>query len=415
MTCGNGLRRAPRIGRWASRLNAAPYPVSRRDRNDVPVLERLRVPSAPLPSAMAPTTVRPAPIVAEQPLLQQPVALDASGRPSSADLNAWLFAGALAHSSGGIAGWRERHSGRLSDEYPEISGYFLSAAVFADATDSAATVRAADWLAERIETNASASRRVDGAAIYNFDQGIIAAGLIKYGVRAGNARAVAAGIRAASRLRDQVDRLGHLPPLDAAGGRPDGRPATWSTVGRMHLAKTVQCLLLAAELGVRGMREAARTIIDDVSGGFTIASDALRDTSGEPNFHATCYTLEGLWIWDAANRATDHQGILHAAFEELVSHRLPSGGFPRNPGSTREQSDVHAQLVRLAALLGHASILRPSIARLRQVAVPTAHGWSVPYEPQATQLHENAWATMFAAQALALVDGPADLEWWELV
>jgi hypothetical protein len=338
-------------------------------------------------------------------------------RPTSADLFDWLFAGVLAHPSGGVAGWRERGTGRLSGEYREISGYFLSAAVFADATRTAAVIRAANWLSARIEANASASRRVDGSAIYNFDQGIIAAGLIKYGVRAGNARAVAAGVRAASRLRDQVHELGHLPTLDPAGGSPHGRPATWSTVGRLHLAKTVQCLLLAAELGVGGMREAARGIIDDLSSTFSLASDGLRDEAGRINLHATCYTLEGFWIWDAANRTTGLREILDAALGELMSHRLPSGGFPRLAGvaASREQSDVHAQVIRLAALLGCVPIVRPSVTRLRQVASPAQFGWSVPYEPQAPDVHENAWATMFAAQALALVDGSPSLDWWELI
>ena len=356
--------------------------------------------------------------VAGQPELQlQQALLGGPSRPSSADLFDWLFAGVLAHPSGGIAGWRERRTGRLSDEYPEISGYFLSAAVFADATDSAAVTRAADWLCARIEGNASASRRVDGPAVYNFDQGIIAAGLIKYGVRARNARAVAAGVRAASRLRDQVNELGHLPPLDPAAAPPDERPATWSTVGRLHLAKTVQCLLLAAELGAAGMRAAARTIVDDVSSAFSLTSDGLRDAAGKVNLHATCYALEGLWIWDAAHRTTGLDEILNTALGELLSYRLQSGGFPRLAATTasREQSDVHAQVIRLAALLGHVSTVRPSIARLRQVASPAQIGWSVPYEPQAPEVHENAWATMFAAQALALVDGPRELEWWELI
>jgi hypothetical protein len=373
----------------------------------VRVLERLRVYSVPVPSSAA---VQAAPLVAGPELHRRPSVLASLRRPSSADLYEWLFTGALVHPSGGVAGWRERRSGRLSDEYPEITGYFLSAAVVADATGSTAAMRAADWLCARIEANASASRRVDGSAIYNFDQGIIAAGLIKYGVRADNARAVEAGIRAAS-------RLGHLPTLDPNAGLPHGRPATWSTVGRLHLAKTVQCLLLAAELGVAGMHEAARRIIDDLSDTFSLSSDGLRNENGQVNLHATCYALEGFWIWDAANRTTGLHEILHSALGELVSYRLPSGGFPRLAvgAASREQSDVHSQAIRLAALLGRASSVEPSIERLRQVASPAQVGWSVPYEPQSPEVHENAWATMFAAQALALVDGPPDLEWWELI
>lgn len=395
-------------------LNRPTHPVLTGGRNDVPVLERLRVSPGAVPSTTR-SKVRFASNEATGPYLPDLEDLRCEpSRPSSADLFDWVLGGVLSHPSGGIAGWRERRTGRLSDEYPEISGYFLSAAVCADATGSAAAIRAADWLTERIDSNALASRRVDGSAIYNFDQGIIAAGLIKYGVRAGKARAVAAGIRVASRLRDQLEQHGHLPTFDPAAGPPVGRPATWSTVGRLHLAKTVQCLLLAAELGVAGMREAARTLIDDVSGAFSIQSDALRDSNGHVNLHATCYALEGLWIWDAANRATDIHAVLHAAFEELVSRRLPSGGFPRTAVSAREQNDVLAQVVRLAALLGRASMIVPSIARLREVASPAEQGWSVPYEPGSGEIHDNAWATMFAAQALALLDRP-DLDWWELI
>jgi hypothetical protein len=381
----------------------------------VPVLERLRVASGPVPAGVLSQRAFVAEPVAEP--RREPRARAQVIAPTSADLFEWLFTGALAHPSGAIAGWRDRPTGRISDEYPEITGYFLSAAVYADATDSPVAARAADWLCERIENDASASRRVDGSAVYNFDQGIIAAGLIKYGVRAGSARAVSAGIRAASRLRDQVDELGHLPTLDPAAGPLRGRPATWSTVGRLHLAKTVQCLLLAAELGAAGMREAARAIVDDVSSAFSLTSDGLRDEAGRINLHATCYALEGLWIWHSAHPTTDIAEILRAAVLDVISHQRPSGGFPRlaSTAQSAEQCDVHAQVIRLAALLGSGTSLAPSIARLRHVASPAGRGWAVPYQPTSGNLHDNAWATMFAAQALALVDGRPELEWWELI
>jgi len=388
------------------RLKRPPHPASTRGANDALVLQR-RVASGLVP---------PPPSSKVSQNIPQPGVAAHVASPSSADLFAWLFAGGLAHPSGGIAGWRDRRTGRLSDEYPEISGYFLSAAVFADATGAEPVARAAEWLIARIEANELASRRADGSAIYNFDLGIVAAGLIKYGVREGRAPAVTAGIRAASRLRDQVNEYGHLPTLDAAGGLPLGRQATWSTVGRLHLAKVVQCLLLADELGAAGMREAARTIVDDVRIGFSLASDSLREGDGRINLHAACYALEGLWIWDAAQSADKLDDVLRKGFGELVSYRRPSGGFPRNAcAEAREQSDVHAQAIRLAALLGRQATVQTSIARLRQVALPSDRGWAMPYQPEASEAHENAWATMFAAQALALVDGSSDLEWWELI
>ena len=166
------------------------------------MLHRLRIPSSAPPSA---------PFVASHFDLREEQGLRGDlGKPRCTDFFEWLFAGGLAHPSGGIAGWRDRRTGRLSDEYPEISGYFLSAAVFAEATGAEPVIRAADWLTARIEGDELASRRADGGAIYNFDLGIVAAGLIKYGVREGRAPAVTAGIRAASCLRDQVNQYGHL-------------------------------------------------------------------------------------------------------------------------------------------------------------------------------------------------------------
>jgi hypothetical protein len=76
---------------------------------------------------------------------------------------------------------------------------------------------------------------------------------------------------------------------------------------------------------------------------------------------------------------------------------------------------VLAQIVRLAALLGRTASVKDSVERLRQVALRTAEGWAVPYQPESPSAHENAWATMFAAQALALVEGCPVLEWWELI
>jgi hypothetical protein len=368
------------------------------------MLQGLRVdPAAPPPVALRPRTA------------ELPASPSTSLGPTFGSLARWLFSGALAHPSGAVAGWRDSDTGKLSDEYPEITGYYLSAAVVSNATGSPAVAAAAQWLTGRIEANQIASRRADGPAIYNFDEGIIASGLIKYGVRAGDGRALAAGMSAAARLRDQVRRYGYLPTLDSRGGLPIGRPATWSTVGCLHLAKTVQCLLLAHELGASGMRDAAAGIIEHTKAGFSLESDSLREANGEINLHSTCYALEGLWIWNAAERATDLDELLHAALDELLAQRLPSGGFPRNLTRPHEQGDVTSQVIRLALLLGRGSAVQPSVARLREVAIPTDRGHAMPYQPAAAASHQNAWVTMFASQSLALADGSPELEWWELI
>ncbi len=357
---------------------------------------------------MPPVTLRPR-------AAQLPASASTSLGPSFGSLAEWLFSGALAHSSGAIAGWRDAETGKLSDEYPEITGYYLSAAVVSGATASPAVVAAAHWLTGRIETDRIASRRTDGAAIYNFDEGIIASGLIKYGLRTGDGRALAAGMSVAARIRDQVRRYGYLPTLDARGGLPRGRPATWSTVGCLHLAKTVQCLLLADELGASGMREAAGGIIEHTKVSFSLESDSLREANGAVNLHSACYALEGLWIWSAARSTSDLDEVLGTALSELLAQRLSSGGFPRNLSGSREQGDVTSQVIRLALLLGRGSAIQSSIARLREMAIPTERGHAMPYQPEAATAHQNAWVTMFASQSLALAEGSSDVEWWELI
>jgi hypothetical protein len=385
-------------------LNRGPQPSSIPPDDAPPMLQGLRV----TPAAVPPVALRPR-------ATEVAASASTSLAPSFGSLAQWLFSGALAHSSGAIAGWRDRETGKLSDEYPEITGYYLSTAVVSDATASPAVAGAARWLTGRIEANQIASRRADGPAIYNFDEGIIASGLIKYGVRAGDGRALAAGMSAAARLRDQVRRYGYLPTLDSRGGLPVGRPATWSTVGCLHLAKTVQCLLLADEFGASGMRDAAAGIIEHTKAAFSLDSDSLREANGAINLHSACYALEGLWIWSVAQRTSDHDELLGTALGELLAQRLSSGGFPRNLSGPHEQGDVTSQVIRLALLLGRGSAVQSSIARLREIAIPTERGHAMPYQPEAVTSHQNAWVTMFASQSLALADGLPDLEWWELI
>src|SRR5205823_5511352 len=81
-----------------------------------PMLQGLRVAAA-----------TPPPVVARPASTELPAAQVSLVAPSCASLCDWLFSGALAHASGAIAGWRDRATGRLSDEYPEITGYFDTA------------------------------------------------------------------------------------------------------------------------------------------------------------------------------------------------------------------------------------------------------------------------------------------------
>jgi hypothetical protein len=96
--------------------------------------------------------------------------------------------------------------------------------------------------------------------------------------------------------------------------------------------------------------------------------------------------------------------------------QLPNGGFPRfaDGGVEDEQTDVTAQAVRLALLLEVSSEdVDRSVGRLVELAQPHEEARAMLYQPQTAQRHLNTWATMFAAQALAVAASLAGSVPWQ--
>src|SRR5262249_33909540 len=120
--------------------------------------------------------------------------------------------------------------------------------------------------------------------------------------------------------------------------------------------------------------------------------------------HPACYAIEGFWIWHAVSGSQRHLDIARAALAELLSFRLPSGGFPQTSAGSgyEEQADVLAQVTRLALVLGQRDQADIGLARLAASTVPAPPGVAVVYAPGASQVHESSWPSMFALQAFAL-------------
>jgi hypothetical protein len=342
----------------------------------------------------------------------------APARETAALLRRWLASGRIQAPSGAFCAWRDGDV--LSFEYPEITGYALTAlAAYGELNDGEATagMRAADWLVSRLEGgDRSAHAGWDEGAAYTFDLGMIAAGLISFGRLFHTPVHEQRGIQTARELAALISLDDGLPPL-APDGPASKRLPAWSNVGHPHLAKCVQSLCLADETVAAEMLMHHTSRFQADAGYFV--------TQRQDDFvmlHPHLYAVEALWMWGTARGDDSVLARARRATEWAWEHQLASGGLPRLVGlrdvvpDAPEQLDVTSQAVRAALLLGLAPPgLDRAIARLCDSAVADGPGASLPYQPQSGQRHLNAWVTMFGAQALELAGGRVELAWSELV
>jgi hypothetical protein len=335
------------------------------------------------------------------------------------EIRAWLCSGRLQSQGGAYCAWRDAEADALAYEYPEITGYaltWLAGRVDWTEQERSAGLAAGGWLAARLAAgDLSARTGWENGAVYTFDLGMLAAGLISFGRQAEVEELTQAGLDTASRLARYLEQEGELPALAPDGPRTN-RPSQWSTEGRAHLVKCVQSLLLAEEL------EAARGLLNQ----------ALDDQAEDGHFltqpgdeyvmlHPHIYAIEGLWMWGDARQDEIALERARRATSWAWDHQLPSGGLPRWVSATEtgpEQLDVTSQAVRAALMLGlRPRGLKQAIDRLLNVARSDGpHGQALIYQPDGGAAHLNAWVTMFGGQALQLaVEEPAVMSWDTLV
>jgi len=335
------------------------------------------------------------------------------------DLRAWLASGELQTADGAFRAWRDGLTSELAFAYPEITGYALTWLAGRDiptAQEIAVGRRAADWVTQRLEGgDRSARSGWDGEAVYAFDLGVIAAGLMSFGRRHGTVEHVGQGERTAAELSGLLRGAGLSPVL--TDGPPTSRTEGWSTAGKPHLVKCVQALLLVQE------HDAARALIGTAAawereaGRFQTQPD-----DAYTMLHPHLYTVEGLWIWGTATGDPSALARARRSTEWAWRHQLPSGGLPRSVSSGGEPSgpeqwDVTSQAVRAAIITGaDISGLDRAIDRLLGLARKRPIGKALVYQPGVGQEHYNAWVSMFGAQALELAAGePEVLAWHALV
>ncbi len=334
----------------------------------------------------------------------------------AAELRRWLGSGALQSRSGAFCAWQDRFTRELAFEYPEITGYALTWLATHERPEDReldAGFRAAEWLADRLAAGVRSARAGwDSGAVYTFDLGMVSAGLQSFGDLADDERYIDLGRSTARELAAYVRSARGLEAL-APDGPASSRSSQWSTTGRAHLAKCVQCLLLAEEL------EAAERLIAQA---MTAQQDDGRFPTqpggGAVMLHPHLYAVEALWICGSALDWEEPIERARRATAWVWSHQLPDGGFPRFAGAGhggQEQLDVTSQAIRATVLLGMwFPGLSAAVRRLAEAAVQTDEGSALVYQPGGS--HLNGWVTMFGAQALALwSEEPTELEWAGLV
>jgi hypothetical protein len=339
-----------------------------------------------------------------------------------AGLREWICSGACQSETGAFVAWIDAASGEPAYDYPEITGYALTyIASQPELSERELEVgqRAAEWLTGRLRAQQLAARDGwDGDAVYLFDLGMIASGLISFGRRVQVDRFSDAGLALVDVLASEL-QAGELVSAISARGAGSQRTG-WSTGGLVHLAKLTQAFLLAD----RGALLAE--FVTAVSA--SQHADGRMPTDGDDPvtmLHPHLYAAEGLWMWGSARGDDEALARARAAVEWAWAQQLETGGFPRSvtDGASSdapiEQCDVTAQAVRLALLLG---IRSPAVSAAVARLVALAHGadgrLAMIYQPSSAELHANTWATLFAAQALALAlaePGASLSRWQDLV
>jgi len=330
-----------------------------------------------------------------------------------AGLHEWLVSGLAQSTSGAFWAWYDLATGQPSFEYPEITGYaltYLGGLAALSARELAVGERAASWLVRRLDRgDLSARDGWDNGAVYFFDLAMIASGLLSFGRKIGAEKLIENGVRLATFLRHAVEQdptLSPTSPSSSASGR-----RAWSTHGRAHLTKLVQPLLLLED----DPGPSPTTLIERVKR--LQSDDGGIQTGPEPEtmLHPHLYAAEGLWIWGTARGDREALERARAAVTWAWREQLPTGGFPRSAASPSpvEQSDVTAQALRLALVLGLESAeVDRAVVRLVDLTRGRAEGCGILYQPAGAHAHVNTCATLFAAQALAsAIPGAPAIPW----
>jgi hypothetical protein len=208
-----------------------------------------------------------------------------------------------------------------------------------------------------------------------------------------------------------IDAAGHRNPFaeDASPGRLTAG-TRWSLAFGAHQAKVCGALLGAERLlgPLSGLREA-------VAACAAAALDVLGDdgrfrihvASPMTYVHSHCYAVEGLLMLAAAG-PEGIPGEAAAGAEWLAAVQQPDGGLRAwHDGATASgppRADATAQAIRIWTLVDRSRFAGETARACAFLAGLQAPAAGLRYEPGSADV--NAWATIFAVQALSWCADP---------
>jgi len=346
---------------------------------------------------------------------------------------AWLLDGPAqlreGRHAGAVAGAIDPR-GSVAYVYPEITGYYLQWLAWRARHDNNTDIfgeraaRAQRWLRVWLADDPPQTRvHLNGTvgdwrnnAVFCFDLAMVLRGLASAAqaqLLVADATVVAGVVRQLEQLIG-VDGAFDACPINARG---TGLPDRWSTRRGAFLAKAAAGIVAAARVlpGVPASIERAAIATFDAS------ISALLDHPHR-DVHPLLYAFEGVLAWPEHPRFDAVIEVVAAQFAALLGLAGKDGRLPESidaaSGATGPaRVDVIAQALRVGFLLGVHRVQPPqdqlALARLRHLLVrqlrPSgAVGFLLDAEPADC----NAWAAMFADQALAFaVPNPGATTW----
>lgn len=337
---------------------------------------------------------------------------------------------------GGVNAWYDLRKGNYPFIYSEITGYAVSAFLFwhsltGDDGLLENAVMAADWLRQNRDPESGLMRTRLNAAdfqnsyfeswVFAFDQWVIVYGLSNLAgiTKRSDLLEDALGM-ADFLLRHTVHPNGFFYPVyDLKNKRPEAAWDKWSRQPGGYHAKSLTALLKLAELsGEERFFLAARKIVSQAldtqdSTGRFITQSHEKST----HLHPHLYTLEGLLSYAVASGDPQVFLAVEKGMEWLLSNQNSNGSLFAfyQDGAFRPfvRVDVLAQALRAAVILrqhGRLQSYEEAVSRLKENLLsyqvlegPQRGGFFYGQEENGqVHFHVNAWASMFAGQALAV-------------
>ncbi|MDQ2948700.1 MAG: hypothetical protein M3Y27_22635 [Acidobacteriota bacterium] len=342
----------------------------------------------------------------------------------SHSIGKWLFEGLVqipvGDHGGAITGWLDA-VGNPSFLYGEITGYYLTCASFAGATESGGVARertlngrvtsAEEWLHGIWSKPPPATRHYLGASsqdwrndgVFTFDCAMMVRGLSARETASNAATRRAIMLQLAEHIDPDGTLASHVPRTSGAALFPE----RWSTRTGPFLLKAAAAILCAPDVPptVRGAAEATAARWRDWY--------ASHDIDGD--LHPLLYHLEGLYLLSLSHRRPQPVAweILEDVYIKILSRQRDDGSLPRSlsDADSLPRADVMAQALRMGCLLINngrlaAPMWRERLSRLAtnlEAFVEPSGGVRFERRPGGP-VHLNVWCAVFAYQAFVLYD-----------